>query len=196
MSCNNGYTFRSANDAVDIVTIAYNQSIYIKGPLINNAGNLALRSTYNQNSDQVQVNLNGLNYQQMYSGLWVIWSDERIKADIEIANYELCYSNIQKLDLHRFSYSSNFRDFVDKKQLGFIAQEIEALYPKSIAETSNIMLDGTEMNDCKTVDISQINYTLYGAFKHLQSITERQGKEIERLTRICENMSQYIGFNQ
>ena len=156
------------------------------------SGNLGLSSTWNINGDQVQLNTNGLNYQQNNDDVWAVSSDKRIKENITIADYDLCYSNIQKLDLHRFSYSSNFRDFQDKNQLGFIAQEVYELYPKSINYSSNMMLDGTLIEDLMSISTTQINYALFGAVKKMMNVVEKQNERINRLENIILGFSSNI----
>ncbi len=54
----------------------------------------------------------------------------------------------------------------DKTQLGFIAQEVSAIFPKSIS-TQGYYSDTLSIPDLLSIDISQINYALYGAVKKL-----------------------------
>jgi hypothetical protein len=145
------------------------------------AGNLGLSSQWSVSADQVQLNANGLNYQQNNTSAWAVSSDRRIKENIQIADYDRCYSNIQKLELHRFNYSSNFRTFEDRNQLGFIAQEVQEICPKAIAYTSNEMLDGTVIPDLMSIQVDQINLMLYGAVKKLQQIIEDTNNRITEL---------------
>jgi hypothetical protein len=61
-------------------------------------------------------------------------------------------------------------------------------------DSTKCFVYGTEVDDFHTIDKSYI-YTLnVCATQELYRIIERQGKEIERLSRICENLSAYVGF--
>lgn len=60
-------------------------------------------------------------------------SDQRVKKDIEVANSETCYNNVLKLVVKRYMYEPWARpNLKDKHRLGFIAQDVEAVFPKSV----------------------------------------------------------------
>lgn len=61
------------------------------------------------------------------------------------------------MNLFKFNYKEGYNTSQDINQLGFIAQEIETQYPKSINTLDNI----------KRLNVSQINYNLFGAMKYL-----------------------------
>ena len=88
---------------------------------------------------------------------WSVNSERRIKDNIEIASYKECYENLKKMNLFKFNYKEGYNTSQDINQLGFIAQEIETQYPKSINTLDNI----------KRLNVSQINYNLFGAMKYL-----------------------------
>jgi hypothetical protein len=54
--------------------------------------------------------------------------------------------------------------------LGFIAQEVQAVYPKAV-DVSKITINASDANDAieniLTLNTTQIDYTLYGAVKNL-----------------------------
>lgn len=138
--------------------------------LMNRGGSLHFRTTaYGMGGDHVRFDTNGSCYQANNSANWATSSDKRVKENIEIANYELCNSNIENVDLYRFNYNQNYIISNDQKNLGFIADIIEKYYPKSVSYRDYQLLDGTIIKDFKSIDISQINFTLYGAVKYLQS---------------------------
>ena len=64
--------------------------------------------------------------------------------------------------------------------------------------TSNItdecFVYGTEVDDFVALKKDVIFTLNVCATQELYRIIERQGKEIERLSRICENLSAYVGF--
>ena len=68
----------------------------------------------------------------------------------------------------------NNNTFKDKNKLGFIAQEVQSIFPKnveispvSIYNSSNVIIE--EIEDCLSVDVEQVQMSLYGAFKHAQT---------------------------
>jgi hypothetical protein len=133
----------------------------------------------------------GLNYQANNSYYWAINSDERIKENIEEANYELCYNNINNLALKRFKYKDGLnKDTYDKYRLGYIAQDVQKIFPKnvfvepvSIYNSSNVVIE--EIKDCLALDAEQISMSLYGAFKHAMKKIEKLEKDnIDILARL------------
>ena len=94
-------------------------------------------------------------------GSWTATSDRRLKSNIHLANTVICENIMRTLDLKRFTWNRDFNPLVtDRTQLGFIAQEVEELIPKSVVTRSVEGLD-----DCKLLDVSQINMVMYGALK-------------------------------
>ncbi len=150
----------------------------------------AFRTSFNNGGDQVRFDANGQNYQTNNSASWSVSSDMRIKQSIETADYNICYDNVKNIELRRFEYSPLWKDrvFEDKKQLGFIAQEVEQFFPKSINITQEELTDGTIFNDCRSVDLNQMNFTLYGAFKKLMNMVEEQDARIRQLEEMTTNV--------
>ena len=108
-------------------------------------------------------------------------SDRRVKENINKASYDKCFENINRLELYRFNYIKKFNSMNnDINQLGFIAQEVRELIPKAV---SNTYYNNSEITfpDLLTLDVSQINYTLYGAVKKLIEINNEKEVRIKRL---------------
>jgi hypothetical protein len=105
---------------------------------------------------------------------WITTSDRRLKSNIHLANTITCENFMRKLDLKRFTWNDN-ETVRDKTQLGFIAQEVEELLPKSVStrEFANIP-------DCKLLDTSQIMMTMYGALKRCISRIDELEKVLAR----------------
>lgn len=95
---------------------------------------------------------------------WTTISDRNLKENIVNASYIECYNNIKNINLYRFNYKDGFNYSIDKHQLGFIAQEVQEYYPKSVIETGESIKD---IDNILKLDVSQINYSLFGAFKHM-----------------------------
>jgi alpha-tubulin suppressor-like RCC1 family protein len=95
------------------------------------------------------------------STYWITVSDRRIKSNIEIASNEICFENVKNIDLYKFNYIGKAN-----KQYGFIAQEVAKYYPKAI-KTESKKINEVVIGDLMSLDLSQINYTLFGAVKHV-----------------------------
>jgi hypothetical protein len=103
-------------------------------------------------------------------------SDRRIKTNIVDANLETCYSTVRDLLLHRFEYTSSFRQLKnDVKQIGFIADEVETVFPKSIY-TAPVNKDG--LSTLKFVNFEQIQMAHFGATQYMASLLEQQNSTI------------------
>ncbi len=101
------------------------------------------------------------------STTWSAPSDSRIKQNIVPASGKKCVENIRNINLYRFNYDSSFIDTDDRNQLGFIAQEVQQYYPKAVKRNSVVLKNNNKIDGLLSVDVTQINYTLYGAVKKL-----------------------------
>jgi hypothetical protein len=124
---------------------------------------------------------NGNIYNKNNSLNWTQTSDRRIKENIKIASYDKCYENIYKINLYRFNYIKEFKTGnQDTNQLGFIAQEIEDIFPKSVF-TNSYNSDELNIPDMLSIDIGQINYALYGTVKKLIKMNNDKELRLKRL---------------
>jgi hypothetical protein len=128
---------------------------------------------------QIQCNRNGNNYQFTNTTNWSIASDKRIKTEISEADYKLCYDNIHKLSLNRYKFIDGIHGISnrDKYRLGYIAQDVEKIFPKNIIIKPMTIYDNEQnkiqvINDCLSIDTDQIQMSLYGAFKHMMTKIE------------------------
>jgi hypothetical protein len=129
-----------------------------------------ISSVSSQDTDYIKITSTGAITNPMGTASWNIGSDRRIKENIERASYDKCYENINKLELNRFNYVSGFNTVnPDKTQLGFIAQEVSDIFPKSIS-SQEYYSNTLNIPDLLSIDITQINYSLYGAVKKLIEI--------------------------
>ena len=125
------------------------------------------------------------------STAWTVPSDKRLKEDIEIADYDICLQNIKNLDLKRWKWTDSFvveSKTSDLHRLGFIADEVEVLFNKSITINKNY---GVE--NLKSIDVDQIQMSAYGALKKVISIVEEIS---ERLVTAEKNVSDLTQENK
>jgi len=117
------------------------------------------------------------------SGLttWTITSDRRIKENIVKASYEKCLENVNKIELYNFNFKDNYVNTNDRHQLGFIAQEVQQIYPKAVEVSRMIMNLEEKIDDLLTLNTTQIDYTLYGAVRSLIEKVERIEERVDKL---------------
>ena len=171
-----------------IVIIRYkNTKIGTQGYKIGNYnGDFKIISTNSStNTDYLRITRDGASiYNPTGSPLWSTTSDKRIKENIEKASYDTCYDNINKLDLYRFNYIKDFNNInKDLRQLGYIAQEVQGIFPKAVS-TEQFNNNNLSVPDLLTIDITQINYSLYGTVKKLMEMYN----DIENQISIVENL--------
>ena len=142
-------------------------------------------STANNNTEYMRIAENGSSiYNATGSPLWSTVSDRRIKENIEKASYEKCYNNLERLELYRFNYISELNNInKDLKQLGYIAQEVNEIFPKSVSSQS-LYNNTLSMSDLLSIDITQINYTLFGSVKRLIELINNKILRLEKLENI------------
>ena len=137
--------------------------------------------TSNIETDYIRITTAGAITNPAGTANWNIGSDRRIKENIERASYDKCFENINRLELNRFNYIRGFNTVNrDKTQLGFIAQEVYDVFPKSIS-TQGYYSDTISIPDLLSIDISQINYSLYGAVKKLIEINNEKDNRLKEL---------------
>ena len=89
---------------------------------------------------------------------------------------------MKNINLYRFNYIENFKiDNKDKNKLGYIAQEVKKHFPKATSRKKERLKDNREIPDLLSIDVEQINLSLYGAVKQLIKIVEKQNKRIKTL---------------
>ena len=69
----------------------------------------------------------------------------------------------------------------DRTQLGYIAQQVKQHFPKSVSREKMRLDDKREIPDLSSVDVSQVNFTLFGSVKQLIRVVEKQSKRIKKL---------------
>jgi hypothetical protein len=123
-------------------------------------------------------------YTQTGLTTWSITSDRRIKENITRASYDICLENVKNIELYNFNFKNNCVNTNDKHQLGFIAQEVQQVYPKAVEVGKMILNTNEEINDILTLNTTQIDYTLYGAVKNLIEKIEDIDNDLENIEKL------------
>lgn len=172
----------------NFVSIDSNNSI-----TINNG---VLRWPYFLNGTTIQNSLNDMSIRTLYYyGALNFASDPRLKENIQDANLEQCYAAVESLPLRRFKYIDPYLSTFQQKdthRLGFIATELETIFPKSITYTQINDIPGYE-STFRMIDTQQIEMAHIGATKvlmnkvsSLYTSVELARQEISTLQRLLQ----------
>ena len=94
------------------------------------------------------------------------------------ASYDKCLDNVKNIELYNFNFKDNYVSTNDRHQLGFIAQEVQTVFPKAV-EVGKMTINVEEkIDDLLTLNTTQIDYTLYGAVKNLIETVENLEDEL------------------
>lgn len=110
---------------------------------------------------------------------WTISSDERLKINITSANLETCYNTVKNIPLKRYTWRHdiyNDMQVIDRNKLGWIAQDVETIFPKAIRTVSQY-----DIPDCKTLDIDQIVASMYGCLQKLITVNTEMWNEVQNI---------------
>ena len=200
----NSANYKAGDGGSGIVIIRYRKANINKVNINYKVGNYnddfkiisSIPSLIPSDTDFMRITRDGASiYNPTGSPLWSTVSDRRIKENIEKASYDKCYESINKLELYRFSYIKELNNINrDIKQLGYIAQEVQDIFPKAVS-TQEFNNDNISISDMLSIDVTQINYSLYGAVKKLIEIDnnkEERLKIIEYLLNIDSSSNNII----
>jgi hypothetical protein len=107
---------------------------------------------------------------------WTTVSDERLKENIVSADLDLCLNNIKNIPLKYYKWKDEYiseSQSSDRHKLGWIAQDVEVVYPKAVNSQSMFGIE-----DCKTLDTDQLIASLYGAIKLLTKKIEEKEQAV------------------
>ena len=114
---------------------------------------------------------------------WNVQNDHRIKENIKKTDLNKCFDNVKNINMYRYNYINGFKSggTQDKTQLGFITQQVKPHFPKSVVREKIRFDDNREIPDLTSINIDQVNFTLFGAVKQLIKVIEKQSKCIKKL---------------
>ena len=132
----------------------------------------------NNTNPQYTLDVNGTINANLgvFSNGTALTSDRRVKQNIISADLSLCYTTIRDIPLRRFEFVSSISGTkTDKKQLGFIADELSSIFPKSVHENS---LKFGKFSTILFVNLEQVQMAHFGATQQLMKIVEQQQSTI------------------
>jgi hypothetical protein len=150
--------------------------------LIQNMRNINLTA-----SNAVLGTVQSDNYQTT-SGM-AFTSDKRLKENVIAADLDICYSNVQNLELKYFKWKDQVTALstTDRHNLGWLAQEVAEVFPKSIKPTK-----AHGMKDCKSLNKEQIMASLYGAVQKMQLIQEEHASVLDENVALKKTVNEHI----
>jgi hypothetical protein len=132
------------------------------------------------------------NARKATTSTWATGSDMRIKNNIQEADYDICYNNIKNLALKRFTWNDTLLpDLLDRTSIGWIAQEVEQIYPKAVTKS-----EGYGLEDFRTLNSDQINKCLYGCVKKLITKIEQDENLLTKQQEQISTQQEQISTQQ
>jgi hypothetical protein len=116
------------------------------------------------------------------SSTWTVSSDERLKTNIVLADTSRCYDIVKSLPLKRYTWKDDVyttEQVSDRSKLGWIAQDVEQVFPKAVKSTpfrynqkyadeeKKQLISEDVIEDCRSLDADQLYAVMYGAIQKL-----------------------------
>lgn len=163
---------------------------YTKRMYLTSAGKLGIGSTWNPYPGpsaflpQAELHVIG----NILASGSIVPSDERLKEDIVLADVDTCYDNVKALPLKYYKWRDDVFDEMkleDKHKLGWIAQEVEEIFPSSVSKKQ---MNGYD--DCRVFNPDQIYASMYGAMQKVIAISEGHTQAIAAHTQTIADLMQ------
>jgi hypothetical protein len=101
------------------------------GMAINSSGNVGIGTS----APTAQLELSTDSAKKPSTNTWTIASDERLKTNITPADLDRCYEITKTVPLKRYTWRTEVYSLSavrDRSKLGWIAQDVEAVFPKAV----------------------------------------------------------------
>jgi hypothetical protein len=98
---------------------------------IDSSGNVGIGTA----SPSAQLELSTDSAKKPSTNTWTIASDQRLKTNITNADNDRCYEIVKQVPLKRYTWRSEVYSegqVKDRSKLGWIAQDVEAVFPKAV----------------------------------------------------------------
>ncbi len=125
----------------------------------------------------------------VYRNGTALTSDSNVKTNISYADLDICYNTFKRLPLKRFNYIPEYADGrQDKTQLGFIAQDVQEVFPKAVVP----IYDDRLQRDVLHLNLHQVHLTHYGATQYLMSTISIQTNTMSTLFSTVEYLQEQM----
>jgi hypothetical protein len=98
---------------------------------IDSSGNVGIGTS----SPSAQLELSTDSAKKPSTNTWTIASDQRLKTNITNADNDRCYEIVKQVPLKRYTWKGEVysqEQVKDRSKLGWIAQDVEAVFPKAV----------------------------------------------------------------
>lgn len=134
--------------------------------------NGVLRWPYSLNGTTIQNSLNDMSARTLYYyGALNFASDPALKENVQDADLLRCYTAVENIPLRRFKYIDPYLSTFQQRdvhRLGFIATELETVFPKSVTYTQINEIPGYQ-STFRMIDTQQMEMAHIGATKMLMN---------------------------
>ena len=141
---------------------------------------------------------------KLSTSTWTIFSDERLKENITLADVDRCVEIIRAVPLKHYRWKNEvytLEQVKDRSKLGWIAQDVEKVFPKAVTTRAFhynqiyedvIKEDGSSekklvsedmIEDCRDLNADQMYAVMYGAIQKLISVNDSLLARMEALER-------------
>ena len=123
-----------------------------------------------------QLQLNNDTASKPASFAWNIDADQRLVDDLDMADIDVCYSNIKSMPLRVFKWRDDVYDGAtvrDRRVVGWTAEDVAYVFPKAVSTH-----EAHGLEDCKSMDVSQILASMHGAIQKIQYALEAQEQRL------------------
>lgn len=168
-------------DASLAIISAINANVISANSIVAGAIGLGVTSSI---SASVELYLTTDGSVKQTTATWQTGSDYRIKTNIEPASLSICYSTIGGLTLKRFMWdTTRFPDVEDRNVVGFIAQDVEQVMPKSVLTAS-----AYGNADHKFLNVDQIYKMHIGATQAVGIALDKMEERVNKLEQALSTM--------
>ncbi len=183
-STSKGIQIYGTDSTGNSIITAFDETI----PAYRNLGMMVNRLGIGTTTPGVQLDLTTDGARKLTTTTWSTGSDARIKEDIVDANIDRCYDIVSNIKLKHYRWMDDIANIVDdKSQLGWIAQDVEVVFPKAVTTSNAYGLD-----DFRSLNADQMYKVMYGALskviekcdRYETIITEHEKTIQSLLTRI------------
>lgn len=129
-----GLTFLGENQRATLPTEVY---IGVDKTALDGLQNLTLVGYGAHASEGNAVVLGDEHVNHLYCNTQTIssLSDSRVKEEVELADIDRCLADVQRLPVSRYKYKDFTGSHIDKHVTGFMADDVEKVFPKSVFAT-------------------------------------------------------------
>jgi len=105
-------------------------------------------------------------------------SDIRIKTDIVNADIDRCHEIVKEIPLRYWKWRDDvYPEIVDRHQYGWLAQDVEHVFPKAVS-----IAPGYGLPDVRSLDPTQLMACMWGAIQKEQALQASLRQELKTLT--------------